>query len=84
MFFTSRRGCPARQANRLKNQELGIGQVVLYKIVRGRAQQPNLGRRTLSVESQVVLYKILEAVALVTNLLLRSTRSRVKFDLMIL
>ena len=41
------RGRPARKASRLKNQELGIGQVVLYKIVGGRAQQPNLGGRTL-------------------------------------
>jgi hypothetical protein len=41
------RGPSARKATWLKNQELGIGQVVLYKIVRGWAQQPNLGGRML-------------------------------------
>jgi len=45
VFFTSGVRNPARKANRLKNQELRSCQVVLYKIIGGRAQQPNLGGR---------------------------------------
>ena len=45
----------------LKNEQLGGNQVVPVKTLRGGADEPDLGWRAFEIQSQVVLYKILQA-----------------------
>jgi hypothetical protein len=65
------RSLPSREGkpNRLKNQQLGGGQVVVCKILGGWAEQPNLSSTMPQVESQVVVCKIPHPTLLVTELL---------------
>jgi hypothetical protein len=61
MFFSRcrQRGC--RRGKWLKNEQLGGNQVVPVKTARSGTDEPNLGRRTFEIQSQVVLYKRLKA-----------------------
>ena len=61
MFFSrcGWRGRPGRK--RLKNEQLRGSQVVPVKAACSGSDQPNLGRGTFQIQSQVVLYKKLKA-----------------------